>query len=210
MTPSTRARVRALASAPGYGDAPAPRTLGLAVTTYGLTDWNFAHVPYFSQSIIAATTAAHHHGYALTTLPSVTDQDLWPGLNVAGAVLVDSPAGDPIAAALRARGIPLTFDGRPAESRPGEAWVDNDHTAATHLVLEHLATQGARRVTLLAGPGEEHYTRTCIAAYSNWCRGHGHTPQVVPHTYPQALSARLDAVLSSRDRPDAVFGIYDY
>ncbi|MET8977920.1 LacI family DNA-binding transcriptional regulator [Streptomyces sp. NPDC004539] len=210
MTPGTRARIRALASLLGYGGAAVARTLGLAVTTYGRTDWNFMHVPYFAQSIVTATATAHRHGYALTTLPSLSDEDLWPALDVAGVVLIDSPAGDPIAEALRGRGVPLAFDGRPAEPMPGEVWVDNDHTAATRLVLDHLTAQGARDVALLAGPGEEHYTRTCVAAYTDWCGEHGRAPQVVPDTYSKAPGGHLDSLLSSRDRPDAVFGIYDY
>ncbi|MBL1119224.1 LacI family DNA-binding transcriptional regulator [Streptomyces sp. 110] len=210
MTPSTRARVRALASALGYGGSPAPRILGLAVTTYGRTDWNFAEVPYFSQAIVAATAAAHSHGYALITLPSVAHEDLWSALHVAGVVLVDSPADDPIADVLRARSIPLAFDGRPVDPKPGEAWVDNDHTAATRRVLDHLAAQGARRIVLLAGPGGEHYTRACVAAYTNWCSHHGHLPRVIGNTHPWDPDAPFDSVLASPDRPDAVFGIYDY
>ncbi|WP_075738678.1 hypothetical protein [Streptomyces acidiscabies] len=102
---------------------------------------------------------------------------------------MDSPADDPVADALRAHGIPLAFDGRPVDPRPGEVWVDNDHVAATRGVLDHLAAQGARRVALLAGPGEEHYTRACVAAYTEWCRRRGQLPQVVRNT----LSPHPDA-----------------
>lgn len=89
-------------------------------------------------------------------------------------------------------------------------WVDNDHVAATRGVLDHLAAQGARRVALLAGPGEEHYTRACVAAYTEWCRRRGRLPQVVRNTLSPHPDGPLDRVLASPERPDAVFGIYDY
>ncbi|WP_050375675.1 LacI family DNA-binding transcriptional regulator [Streptomyces acidiscabies] len=178
-TAHTRDRVRALASALGYdGGSAVPRALGLAVTTYGYTDWNFAEVPFFSRSITAATVAAHRHGYALVTLPCAAPQNLWTALRVAGVVLMDSPA--------------------------------DDHVAATRGVLDHLAAQGARRVALLAGPGEEHYTRACVAAYTEWCRRRGQLPQVVQNTLSPHPDGPLDRVLASPERPDAVFGIYDY
>ncbi|GAV37685.1 HTH-type transcriptional repressor CytR [Streptomyces acidiscabies] len=191
MTAHTRDRVRALASALGYdGGSAVPRALGLAVTTYGYTDWNFAEVPFFSWSITAATAAAHRHGYALVTLPCAARQNLWTALRVAGVVLMDSPAGDPVADTLRAHGIPLAFDGRPVDPRPDEVWVDNDHVAATRGVLDHLATQGARRVALLAGPGEEHYTRARRRVH-----------RVVPPSGPAAAGRAEHPLTASRRAP---------
>ncbi|MEU9339127.1 LacI family DNA-binding transcriptional regulator [Streptomyces sp. NPDC048290] len=216
IAPATRVRVRSVASALGYGDRDGPppvvsRTLALAVTTFGPDPWHFADVPFFAQAIAAATAAAHHRGYALTVLPSAPAENLWATLPVAGVLLMDSPADDPVARILRARGLPLAFDGRPAVLRPGEACVDNDHRAMTRQVLGHLAGQGATAIALMDGDGADHYTRTCRAAYLDWCAEHGVRPRPLPMPPPlvEDHGRTYDAVLSGPDRPDAVYGIYD-
>lgn len=210
LTESTRARVRTVATALGYGGAvTAPRALGLAVTTYGPRPWNFADIPYFAQSISAATAAAHKRGYALTALPAAPAEVIWASIPVAGVLVLDSPADDSVVRILRARGLPLAFDGRPAEVYPREAWVDNDHRATTREVLDHLAGQGARRIALLAGPGEEHYTRSCLAAHQEWCAERGTRPRTIPLTFDDEEGRTLDPLLSGPQRPDAIYGIYD-
>ncbi|MFJ6567780.1 LacI family DNA-binding transcriptional regulator [Streptomyces sp. NPDC091292] len=210
LADTTRARVHATAAALGYGAAaPVPRVLGLAVTTYGPLPWNFADVPYFAQAIGAATAAAHARGYALTALPAAPAAALWRTIPVAGVLILDSPAGDPVVPVLRARGLPLAFDGRPSDPGPREAWVDNDHRAATRDVLDHLAAQGARRIALMAGPGDEHYTRECLAAHREWCADHGVAPRVIPFAPADTDGRTLDAVLRDPGRPDAIYGIYD-
>lgn len=208
MAGPTRARVRATATALGYGEPP-PRTLALAVTTYGTLSWDFAGIPFYARAISAATAAAHRRGYALIALPAAPAETLWRTLPVAGAVLLDSPPGDPVVRVLRARGLPLVFDGRPARLGAREAWVDNDHRATTHEVLDHLASRGARRIALVAGPGEEHYTRSCRAAYEEWSAAHGNEARVVPLDFADTEGRTLDALLAGPGRPDAVHGIYD-
>ncbi|MFI1393454.1 LacI family DNA-binding transcriptional regulator [Streptomyces sp. NPDC020681] len=210
LADSTRARVRTVATALGYGSTgAAPRTLGLAVTTYGERPWNFADVPYFARAISAATAAAHERGYALIALPATPDETVWRSIAVAGVLVLDSPADDPVVRVLRARGIPLAFDGRPAGVHPHEAWVDNDHRATTHQVLDHLADRGARRIALMAGPGEEHYTRSCLAAYRRWCVEHDTEPRTIALTPEDDEGRDLDPLLRGPGRPDAVYGIYD-
>ncbi|MFD9790445.1 LacI family DNA-binding transcriptional regulator [Streptomyces sp. NPDC059070] len=208
LSEPTRARVRAAAAALGYGE-PVPRTLGLAVTTYGTLSWDFAGIPFYARAISAATAAAHRRGYALTALPAAPAEALWRTLPVAGVVVLDSPAEDPVVRILRARGLPLVFDGRPARLGAREAWVDNDHRATTHEVLDHLAARGARRPALIAGPGAEHYTRACRAAYEEWCAARGCPPRVVPLDFGDRSGRTLDALLRGPDRPDAVHGLYD-
>ncbi|MFI1100976.1 LacI family DNA-binding transcriptional regulator [Streptomyces melanogenes] len=208
MAEPTRARVRATAAALGYGEPP-PRTLALAVTTYGTLSWDFAGIPFYARAISAATAAAHRRGYALIALPAAPAESLWRTVPVAGVVLLDSPPDDPVVRVLRARGLPLVFDGRPARLGVREAWVDNDHRATTHEVLDHLASRGARRIALVAGPGEEHYTRSCRAAYEEWCAVRRSEPRVVPLDFDDRDGRTLDALLAGPGRPDAVHGLYD-
>ncbi|GAQ51834.1 substrate-binding domain-containing protein [Streptomyces acidiscabies] len=63
----------------------------------------------------------------------------------------------------------------------------------------------------LSWPGRERSTtRARVAAYTEWCRRRGQLPQVVQNTLSPHPDGPLDRVLASPERPDAVFGIYDY
>ncbi|MFG2297678.1 LacI family DNA-binding transcriptional regulator [Streptomyces sp. NPDC048603] len=211
---ATRRRVRAVATALGYG-APAAgprtrtRTLGLAVTTFAGSAWNYVAVSYFSRWLTAATAAAHARGYALTTLPADRGAEaLWHNLAVDGMLLLDSPDGDPVLRALRARGIPVVFDGRPTAPRPEDTWVDNDHAATTREVLDHLAAAGAQRIALHGGFGGEYYTRAVTTAYERWCEEHARPPIPVrfdPHDGP---GHAFDEPFA-RGAADAVYSLYD-
>ncbi|WP_369212986.1 LacI family DNA-binding transcriptional regulator, partial [Streptomyces flavofungini] len=187
------------------------RTIGVAVTTFPAAGaWSYTDIAYFGRAVTAATSAAHARGYALITLPADrAGDDSWHRLAVDGMLIMDSPRGDPMVRALRARGVPLVFDGAPGDPRPGDRWVDNDHEAATHGVLDHLAASGARRVALQAGNGGEHYARAVTAAYTRWCERRGAEPLIVPFGVADDAGHAFDALLSGADRADAVFAAYD-
>ncbi|MGH4032301.1 LacI family DNA-binding transcriptional regulator [Actinomycetota bacterium Odt1-20B] len=206
---ATRRRVRELATALGYG-APrtAPtRTLGVAVTTFP-GPWNYTEIAYFSRVVTAATAAAHTHGYALTTLPADRVADAaWHTLAVDGMLVIDSPPGDPMVRALRARGVPLVFDGAPVDARPGDHWVDNDHAATAREVLGHLRAAGARRIVLQSGSGGEHYARAIRAAYEQWCAEQGAPALVVDFDRDDAAGHAFDGLLDAG--ADAVYAVYD-
>ncbi|MER5807567.1 LacI family DNA-binding transcriptional regulator [Streptomyces sp. NPDC002033] len=209
---STRRRVREVAAALGYGGrrGPRTRTLGLAVTTYAGSAWNYVEVAYFSRLLTAATAAAHARGYALTVLPADRGAEpLWHTLAVDGMLLLDSPAGDPVLRALRARGLPVVFDGRPPDPRPADIWVDNDHEATTHAVLDHLAASGARRIALHSAYGREYYTGAVTEAYARWCAARGARPLVVPFDPEDAPGHAFDPIFAAPSRPDAVYCVYD-
>lgn len=209
---STRRRVREVAGSLGYGARRGPhnRSLGIAVTTYAGFAWDFARIAYYARLLIAATSAAHARGYALTTLPADRGAEpLWHTLAVDGMLLLDSPADDPVLRALRARGLPVVFDGSPADPRPGDVWVDNDHTATTGEVLDHLASSGARRIALHAGYGREFYTGAVTSAYEHWCAERRRTPLVIPFDPDDAAGHAFDPAFAGPDRPDAVYCVYD-
>ncbi|MEV7611534.1 LacI family DNA-binding transcriptional regulator [Streptomyces sp. NPDC089799] len=209
---ATRRRVRAVATALGYGApgaGPRTRTLGLAVTTFAGSPWNYVAVSYFSRWLTAATAAAHARGYALTTLPADRGaQTLWHNLAVDGMLLLDSPDGDPVLRALRARGIPVVFDGRPTAPRPEDTWVDNDHAATTREVLDHLAASGARRIALHGGFGGEYYTRAVTEAYERWCADHARPPLPVRFDPHDAPGHAFDEAFAA-GAADAVYSLYD-
>ncbi|MEV8315872.1 LacI family DNA-binding transcriptional regulator [Streptomyces sp. NPDC059900] len=206
---ATRRRVRETATALGYGTrrtAPRTRTLGIAVTTFP-TAWNYTEIAYFSRVVTAATSAAHARGYALTALPAArAGDDVWHSLAVDGMLIMDSPRGDPMVTALRARGIPLVFDGAPGDPHPGDHWVDNDHVATTREVLDHLRTSGARRIALQSGHGDEHYARVVTRTYEEWCAQRAVPPLVIPFDEGDDEGHAFDEVLG---RIDAVHAVYD-
>ncbi|MCX5403894.1 LacI family DNA-binding transcriptional regulator [Streptomyces sp. NBC_00086] len=209
---STRRRVREVAGGLGYGARRGPhnRSLGIAVTTYAGFAWDFAKIAYYARLLLAATSAAHAHGYALTTLPADRGAEpLWHTLAVDGMLLIDSPADDPVLRALRARGVPVVFDGPPADPRPGDVWVDNDHTATTREVLDHLAASGARRIALQAGYGGEFYTGAVTSAYEHWCAERRRVPLVIPFDPNDDAGHAFDSAFAGPDRPDAVYCVYD-
>ncbi|MFD3548745.1 LacI family DNA-binding transcriptional regulator [Streptomyces sp. NPDC058655] len=208
----TRRRVRETAASLGYGArrGPRTRTLGLAVTTYAGSAWDYAGVAYFSRLLTAATSAAHARGYALTTLPADRGAEpLWHTLAVDGMLLLDSPQGDPVLRALRARGLPVVFDGRPAAPLPADVWVDNDHAATTREVLDHLAASGARRIALHCGYGREFYTGAVTAAYERWCAERDRPALVIPFDPADGAGHAFDGAFAAPGRPDAVYCVYD-
>lgn len=209
---STRRRVREVAAALGYSArrGPRTRTLGLAVTTYAGSAWNFVEIAYFSRLLTAATAASHARGYALTVLPADRGAEpLWHTLAVDGMLLLDSPPGDPVLRALRARGLPVVFDGRPPDPRPADVWVDNDHEATTREVLDHLAASGARRIALHSAYGREYYTEAVTSAYERWCAARGAAPLVIPFDPEDTPGHAFDAAFAAPGRPDAVYCVYD-
>ncbi|MER5929444.1 LacI family DNA-binding transcriptional regulator [Streptomyces sp. NPDC002054] len=213
LAEATRRRVREVATGLGYGAPRAPhtRTLGLAVTTFAGSAWNYVAVTYFSRWLTAATSAAHARGYALTTLPADRGAEaLWHTLAVDGMLLLDSPEGDPVLSALRARDIPVVFDGRPAVPRPGDIWVDNDHAATTREVLDHLAAAGARRIALHGGFGRDHYTRAVAEAYERWCAERNQPVLPVRFDPHDAAGHAFDPLFhEGAGAVDAVYSLYD-
>ncbi len=209
---ATRERVREVAASLGYRPNAAGRTLrtgrtgvlALAVTTFGERAWNFAEVAYYARIVAAATSAAHNRGYALTVLPTGLSESDWHAVTADGVVLLDSPEDDPAVRVLRARQIPIAFDGEPAETGPRDSWVDNDHVATTAMVVGHLRAQGARRIGLLAQRTSDGYTQAVVSAFT------AQVPEpLVRLVEGTDLTGRADAEALLREGVDAIYGLLD-
>lgn len=128
-----------------------------------------------------------------------------------GVLLLDSPRQDPVACQLATAHVPLAFDGRPDPAGPpGRYWVDNDHDATMRVVLDHLASAGARRIALLSGEGTDAYTVQSQAAYLRWCARHRQPAIVATAEEPREGAAAAEALLRSPQRPDAIYGLYSF
>ncbi|MGP3978565.1 LacI family DNA-binding transcriptional regulator [Streptomyces sp. 8N114] len=224
---ATRSHVREVAERLGYRPSAAARTLrtgksgliGLTVTTYGEEPFTFTEFAYFAEMARAATSAALDRGYALVILPAPARRgpagaggpDVWSNVALDGTVVVDPSAQDPIVSELLRSGLPVVSDGRPSDSLPVAAWVDNDHEAAVRGILDHLAESGARRIGLLTGTSTDTYTRLSTTAYLDWCERVGQEPvyERYPAHDPCAGAVAADRLLARPDRPDAVYGLFD-
>ncbi|MBU7597750.1 LacI family transcriptional regulator [Streptomyces sp. P38-E01] len=219
---ATRRHVREVADRLGYRPSAAARTLrtgksgliGLTVTTYGEEPFTFTEFAYFADMVRAATSTALARGYALVILPAPARQrtvDVWSNVALDGTVVIDPADHDPVVTELVQQGIPVVSDGRPADSLPVTAWVDNDHEAAVTHLLDHLAESGARRIGLLTGTSTDTYTRLSTTAYLRWCERVGQDPvyEAYPAHDPRQGAVAADRLLARPDRPDAVYGLFD-
>jgi DNA-binding LacI/PurR family transcriptional regulator len=210
---STRARIRAIAAEMGYEPNAAARRLaggrsGLIAVAFSLPEAlpvNLTDVDYFNQAVRSATGRALEHDYALVVAPPTPQTKVWQRLPLDGVVVFDPVAGDPALPDFRARGIPLVLSGRDPDG--GDDYcVDNDHTAGTRTVLDHLAERGGRRVALLLADLGDSFTADCAEAYQAWCAERGVEPIVervsMPHLADPDEAERL---LALDRRPDAVY-----
>lgn len=218
----TRARVQQVAAALGYTPNVAARSLaggktGLLATYVSLPSdapLAFLEIDYYVDLIDAAVAAAVERGYALVVAPTTAGEETWARLPLDGVIVIDPADGDPSLAAVRERDVSLVLIGRDLHGRPDDVIVENDRAAGTRTVLDHLATQGARRVGIASLGTYESFTEDALAAYRAWCAERGQAPIVVTAEAGSAndqerLRAAAEAMMRSPDRPDAVFCLYE-
>lgn len=218
LSDATRDRVVAAAERLRYRPMLAARAmagtrtgvLGLALTTYGELAVPFTRIPYYADSILGATEAAHRRGHLLLVIPGSRDAAIWNSVAIDGVIHVEPRRDDVVRAMLVARGLPLVSDGRPFDAGPENFWVDNDHEAALIEVLDHLRQAGARHIGMLEPRHDDFYAVSLAGAYRTWCRGR---QRVLAESFAvddddgeRAAALRL---LVRDDRPDALVGIYN-
>jgi DNA-binding LacI/PurR family transcriptional regulator len=210
----TRERIRRIAEELGYRPNMSARNLKrgrtglLGLASSGHMPFALSDFAYFAQLMTGAATAAMDRGYPLVLTPPNREIGGSGGIVVDGAIFVDPVKDDPLVAELRTLGIPLVTTGRV----PADPWVDNDHHAATHAILDHLHRRGARRIALLTTPTEISYRVDLDEAYTAWCAAHGARPQIAYARADLTESAGFDAatkLLSASEKPDAIFASYD-
>lgn len=218
---ATRQRVREVAEQLGYRPNATARNLvvgrtgllGMIVSQDGdEPPFAVSDFAYFTQLMMAASTAALDESYALVLAPSDAGPDLRDKVSVDGAIVIDPRREDPIVAALREAGTPLVTVGRLPGDYSGTCWVDNDHVAGTRAALDHLRAAGGQRVALLSSPLGISYTHDAERAYRGWCADHDVAPLV--RTTPGGPTERAGrdatiALLELPQPPDAIFTTYD-
>ena len=215
----TRKRVRAKASALGYTPNLTARSLAtgktgvLALTISTDRNASFAagQSDYFVELMSAASSTALECGYAMILSRSGTEGGS-QRVAIDGAIVVDPVLDDPILADLTATHTPTVTIGRDATDRRDGYWVDNDHSAGTRKVLDHLAKAGARSIALISGPAIHSYTRDVRTAYKAWCRESDLPARVMTAKTSFTEAAGYEAAVSlfeDEDRPDAIYATLD-
>lgn len=87
-------------------------------------------------------------------------------------------------------------------------WVDNDNVAATRMLLDHMADQGARSIAMLTPQAVASVTVDCEQAYLDWSRERGREARIYRAESSASETAGSDAtreLLEGDDPPDAIF-----
>jgi DNA-binding LacI/PurR family transcriptional regulator len=121
-----------------------------------------------------AAAAALERGLAMVLAPPL-ENGLAPLdlMDVDGALVIEPSADDPHLAALRQRGLPVVSIGRQGGTPDPVPYVGLHSRQVTTLLLEHLLTQGARRIALVVGAAERNSYLQAQLAYDAMVSAHG-------------------------------------
>ncbi len=216
LDPQTRARIRETAERLDY--QPNRIARGLRSGRYGVQalwlpiDQDAASsdaltLDYYMRLASAMTKAFFARGDVVMLIPPVGSSEKLAPLPADGAIVVDPYEDDPRLAALRRLDIPtVTIERNPID--PEDPWcVASDTGGEIETLLEHLASEGAERIALLAPeamgawPGEQR------DAYRSWSshRGRGRLTRPVPiHTAFESGRRGVRSLLRLRPCPDAI------
>jgi DNA-binding LacI/PurR family transcriptional regulator len=148
-----------------------------------------------------AAAAALDRSLALVLAPPMeTGRVPMELLDVDGALVIEPSANDPNMDYLLRRGLPVVAIGKPAEGDAGDAgdaamppYVDIHSGHTTHLLLEHLHAQGARRIATILGAAQRNSYVEGQAAYLAFAAARGQAP----------LLSRVDEVKGENGGRDA-------
>ena len=218
ISEETRGKVRQVAHDLGYRPSSLARglrtnrshLLGVVVTKYGQTAWDFTRLPYFTMAIDAAMTASLDRGYALTVLPADRDAEFILSLPLDGLLVLDPLLNDPLVRAARQQGVTVVAD-RANTGNVEEAWIDFNHGSAVSSMCDRLAAAGDRSPALLTSDGNDSYTAQCLTAYRRWCKARGKTELVIQAPQDMAETRSIvSSLLNKTSPPDEIFGLEDY
>ena len=220
VDPATVARVQAAATRLGYKPNATARNLRQGRTgLLGLTNSVDQDMPvaltdldHFVRLVTDASATALAHGYPLVLAPP-GDRSMLESALLDGMIILDPIANDPLVVAASELGVPVVTVGRdPADDPDAGFWVDNDLYAATVLALDHLAAQGAERISLMTPPPVHSWGVDMIGGYSAWTTQHGRRESIAIADGALTESAGYTAALELLDGPeppDAIHCVID-
>nr|WP_323747950.1 LacI family DNA-binding transcriptional regulator [Catenulispora rubra] len=131
-----------------------------------------------------------------------------------GVLMISAHDGDPVAACVRALGVPTVLVGRPLSGYPhsygSHSYVDVDNRAGAAEAVEHLISTGRREIVTIAGPQDMAAGVDRLAGYRDAVREAG-MPQVsVVGDFSGPSGERaMASLLNARPNLDAVFAASD-
>lgn len=217
VSSETRTRVRRVAANLGYQPSRSAQNLvnrrtgllGLVVSSGSWEGMQRGTLHYFTQLMMGATTSAMSNGYALASLPA--EKSLDHSFDLDGVIVVDPVSDDPLIQRLTETNVPHVTTGRDLTNSEATNWIDNDHSHGARLVLDHLYSQGARRIVLLCPAINISFIRDMEQAYRGWSAERGLNSSIVYTQEDSMERAGYDAVsnlLSQQVPPDAIFAVY--
>ncbi|MBR9857529.1 MAG: substrate-binding domain-containing protein [Gammaproteobacteria bacterium] len=182
VDPQTRARVKEVAHQLGYSPNLKAQRLrtGRTHSIALLSSMPFAvaggpsRLGFMMEVAASAAEAALKQGMALVLVPPLAEaKGLLDELDVDGAIIIEPVAQDPQVTQLQRRGIKVVSIGRQPEAESAVPYVDMQADITGHMLLEHLAAQGARQIALLIGQQRRHSYVDVEQAYRDFTRRHG-------------------------------------
>ncbi|WP_209374099.1 LacI family DNA-binding transcriptional regulator [Brevibacterium renqingii] len=165
---------------------------------------------FFTELAMGCARTALIKGYVFVLAPPNEENDPIDLLDIDGAILLEPTVDDPLAEALRDRGIPyVTIDGPGA----GSKWsVDLHHRATAELLLGHLLERGARQPALLVSRSLRGAQTAARAVYAETAAARGFTALIAEATETggeEAAYAATKTLLSEHPDIDAVLAPVD-
>lgn len=218
VDPATRARIAQIARQLGYRPNRHARglrsgrsgTLGLLLPVSGDARFDETlQLDFYMRLAGAAAAAAFSREHALMLVPPMLAGSGLRGLAIDGGIVADPSPQDWRATALESIGLPAVTIGRDL-GRPEDSWyVDSNTDTDTRLILDHLASRGARRIALLV-PGAGWWATETRQAYESWTQQHGLPRLAVPVSMRSGERSAYQAarrLLAARNPPDAVLAV---
>lgn len=185
------------------------RSLAVQIVGQALRD-EHALVPnseYFLEVLNGAARSADEHGYALILAPPDVDPSDLDSFAVDGVLLVD-PVGDELVFGQRQMASRLVTVGRAQAFAGAVSVVDNDHSSAARVVMNHLMASGYRTPSVIVDDVARSYVTDIIAGYRSWVEEHRLPEIVIDVGQSTSMAEAMETLLDHKS--DAIYAGSEY
>ena len=188
----TRAKVKEVAERLNYRPSARARslrsgksqTLALLSSMPAAVSAGPSQLGFFTELAMGCARTALLEGYVFVLAPPTEAADPVDLLDIDGAILLEPTVDDPLAEALRDRGIPyVTIDGPSSNDGEGTGadskWsIDLHHRTTAQLLLDHLIDRGASQPALLVSRSRRGAQTAAREIYTETAAASGFTPLI--------------------------------
>ncbi|MET0136030.1 MAG: LacI family DNA-binding transcriptional regulator [Kibdelosporangium sp.] len=187
VSPKAREAVLAAARDLGYSPNQAARSLvtkrtGAVALVLSEPESKVLDDPYFLTVMRAAFRELANRGSQMLVMFVDTRDDIprtmkfLDGGHVDGALVFAPHSGDPLPTALKLLRVPVVFGGRPGSAGKGLYTVDYDNVSGARLAVEHLVSQGRRRIVTVCGSPDHPAAQDRLTGWRETLTEHGIDP----------------------------------